>query len=285
MYKNILLCTDGSPLADVAAEYAIRLAKQLGGRVTALYVIDVRILEGPLLADFSGALGAQPYAALLPRIEQIQREKAEAILKAVSSRCAAQGVQSEAVHRTGSLVGTMLHYETNADLVVLGQRGEHARWSEAMLGSTVERMVRASVKPCLVAPDRFRPIRHVLLACDGSAESNKSLRAGIDLAVKLQVEATIVTVCQNENKDAASEILQQAHQRAIDSGLTAHAQLEHGNAETQILKLCERIGADLIVMGAYGHTRIRELILGSTTSHVLRKAQVPVLLTRNLSQG
>jgi nucleotide-binding universal stress UspA family protein len=285
MYQNILLCTDGSPAADVAAEYAVCLAKQLGGRVTALYVTDVRILEGPLLADFSGALGAQPYSALLPQFEQIQREKADAILKAVSSRCAAQGVKSEVIRETGGLVGTMLDHETDADLVVLGQRGEHARWSEGMLGSSVERMVRASVKPCLVTSDRFRPIKHILLAHDGSAESTKALRAGIELAVDLGAELTVVTVCQRDNEETASKILQQAHRQAVEKKLAAHAQLEHGNAEAEILKLCERIGADLIVMGAYGHTRIRELILGSTTSHVLRKAQVPVLLTRNLGRS
>jgi nucleotide-binding universal stress UspA family protein len=281
MYKNILLCTDGSPAADVAADCAIDLAKKLGGHIIALHITDIRILEGPLLADISGALGAQPYSALLPQLEQIQRDKADAILKAISKRCADQGVDHEVAHETGSLVQTMLDYERRADLVVLGQRGEHAPWSEGMLGSSVERMVRASVKPCLVTSDRFRPIKHILLAHDGSAESTKALRDGIALAADLGVEVTIVTVCQRDNEEAASKLLQQAHQQALDSKLTAHAQLGHGNAETEILKLCEEIDADLIVMGAYGHTRIRELILGSTTSHVLRKATVPVLLTRS----
>jgi nucleotide-binding universal stress UspA family protein len=280
MYKNILLCTDGSPGADVAAEHAVGLARRLGGRITALYVTDVRILEGPLLSDISGALGAQPYSALLPQFEQIQREKADAILKSVASRCSAQGVECQTVHETGVLVRTMLQHEANADLVVLGQRGEHAQWSEGMLGSAVERMVRASFKPCLVTADRFRPIQHILLAHDGSAESNKALRAGIDLAIDLHVESTIVTVSQDENEAAASKTLQQARQQALDHKLTVHAELKHGNAETEILKLGDEVKADLIVMGAYGHTRIRELILGSTTSHVLLKATVPVLLVR-----
>lgn len=280
MYKNILLCTDGSPIADVAADYAIHLAKQLGGRVTALYITDVRMLEGPWLSDVSGALGAGAYSALLPQLEQIQREKSDAILKSVSSRCAAQGVACKVAHETGGLVRTMLGYEADADLLVLGQRGEHAKWSEGMLGSGVERMVRASFKPCLVTPDRFRPIQHMLLAYDGSAESNKALRAGLDLAAKLRLKMTIVTVCQRENEDAASKILHEAQQQATDSKLTVQVQLGHGNAETEILRLCEETGADLMVMGAYGHTRIRELILGSTTSHVLQKATVPVLLVR-----
>jgi len=57
-------------------------------------------------------------------------------------------------------------------------------------------------------------------------------------------------------------------------------ELSHGNPEAEILQIRETVGADLIVMGAYGHTRIRELVVGSTTSHVMHKANVPVLLVR-----
>jgi nucleotide-binding universal stress UspA family protein len=281
MYKAILLCTDGSPSAEVAGDYAIWFAQKLHARLHALYITDIRLLEGPWISDLSGALGAQPYAALLPQLQQIQREKAATILQATSKRCADQGVACEVAHETGGLLSTMLEYERRADLVVLGQRGEHAPWSEGMLGSSVERMVRASVKPCLVTSERFRPIKHILLAHDGSTESTKALRAGIALAADLGLEVTIVTVCQRDNEQAASKILNQARQQALDSKLAARAQLEHGNGETEILKLCGSIDADLIVMGAYGHTRIRELVLGSTTSHVLRKATVPVLLTRS----
>jgi nucleotide-binding universal stress UspA family protein len=280
MYKNILLCTDGSPAAEVATDYAIWFARQTGARIHVLYITDVRILEGPLLADLSGALGAQPYPALLPQLQQIQREKAGAILAAAKTRCDDAGVACETAHETGTLVQVMLEQEKRADLVVLGQRGEHAPWLPGLLGSSVERMVRASIKPCLVTPEKFRPVTHMLLAYDGSAESRKALQAGIDLARALRIELTINTVCERETEEAASKALSEALEQANSHKLRAHAQLSHGNAEAEILKHCEKAGADLIVMGAYGHTRIRELILGSTTSHVLRKAAVPVLLVR-----
>jgi nucleotide-binding universal stress UspA family protein len=281
MYKNILLCTDGSPLAEVATDYAVWFAKKLSAHVHALYITDIRLMEGPLLSDLSSALGAQPYSALLPQLQQIEREKAEAILAAARKRCEDTRVAGETAHETGTLVQVMLDYEKRADLVVLGQRGEHAKWSGGMLGSSVERMVRASIKPCLVTPEKFQPIKHMLLACDDSVESNKALRAGIDLAGALGAEVTIVTVCQRETEVAASKALNDAQRQALDHKLKPNAQLIHGNPETEILSQCEKARADLIVMGAYGHTRIREMIVGSTTSHVLRKATVPVLLVRD----
>ncbi len=280
MYKDILLCTDGSPAAEVAGDYAIWFAGKLAARLRALYVTDIRLLEGPWMADLSGALGAQPYAALLPQLERIQSEKASTILAAVEKRCRDAGIVCETAHETGSLMQVMLDHEERADMVVLGQRGEHAAWSAGILGSSVERMVRASAKPCLVTPEKFGQIQHMLIAYDGSEESSKALRAGIALAPALGVKMTITTVAALGSEDASSEILHKAKQLALDSGVTAQLELLHGDPEAQILQVRETVGADLIVMGAYGHTRIRELILGSTTSHVLRKANVPVLLVR-----
>jgi len=280
MYKNILFCTDGSPAADVAGDYAIWLAGKLGAQLHALYVTDVRLLEGPWIADLSGAIGAQPYAALLPQLQQIQREKAATILAAAEKRCRDAGVACETVYETGMLVPVLLDHEQHADIVVLGQRGEHAAWSRGILGSSVEHVARASVKPCLVTPEKFRQVRRMLIAHDGSDESSKALRAGLALAPILGVDVTITTVAALGGEDVASGILEKAKQQAHEAGVEAQVELLHGDPEAEILQVRETVGADLIVMGAYGHTRIRELILGSTTSHVLRKADVPVLLVR-----
>lgn len=280
MYKSILFCTDGSPVADVAGGYAIWFAGKLRARLRALYITDARLLEGPWMADLSGALGAQPYAAFVPQLERIQSEKAATILAAITKRCQDAGVACDTAHETGSLVQIMLDYESRADMVVLGQRGEHAPWTSGMLGSSVERMVRASVKPCLVTPEKFCQIQHLLIAYDGSAESSKALRAGIALAPSLGAKVTITSVSALGGEDAESEILRKAKQQALEGGVDPRLELLHGDPEAQILQVRETVGADLIVMGAYGHTRIRELILGSTTSHVLRKASVPVLLVR-----
>jgi nucleotide-binding universal stress UspA family protein len=210
MYQNILLCTDGSPAADAAADYAIWFGKKLKARLRALYVTDIRLLEGPWIADFSGAIGAQPYSALLPQLQEIQREKATTVLAAVEKRCRDGGVACETSYDTGSLAQVILENEGKADIIVLGQHGEHAPWLAGALGSSVERVVRASVKPCLITPDKFRQIQHVLIAYDGSEESSKALRAGIALAPVLGAKVTITTVAALGDEDAASETLHKA---------------------------------------------------------------------------
>ena len=91
-----------------------------------------------------------------------------------------------------------------------------------------------------------------------------------------------MTGCQSETADAAAQILQDAKVLAQSRGFQPHAQLVNDVAENAILHVAGEMDADLIVMGAYGHTRIREWILGSTTSHVLRKTRIPVWLARGL---
>ena len=118
MYQNILLCTDGSPAADVATDYAIWFGKKLNASLRVLYVTDIRLLEGPWIADFSGAIGAQPYSALLPQLQQIQREKAATVLAAVEKRCRDGGVACETVLR---------HGQSRADHSGQGRKRRHDR--------------------------------------------------------------------------------------------------------------------------------------------------------------
>jgi nucleotide-binding universal stress UspA family protein len=280
MIKSILYCTDGSEYAGVAGDYALWLAQKLSARIAALHVTDVRLLEGPLLADLSGAIGAQPYQALVPQLQEMQRQRAAVILDAVTERCRKAGVPCSTVHRTGSLVENIAEEETRNELVVLGQRGEHAPTLGQFLGSSVERVVRHSIKPCLVTPAKFREIRQVLMAYDGSAQSSKSLQVALGLCQALQLGLDIVTVLPAPPETGVTPPLEDAVRMARDHGIEPFAETLLGHAEQQILECAQRRGSDLIVMGAYGHTRIREMILGSTTSYVVRKSDVPVLLTR-----
>ena len=280
MIKSILFCTDGSEYSSVAGDYAIWLAQKLGARIVALHVTDVRLLEGPLLADLSGAIGAQPYQALVPQLQEMQKQRATVILDAVADRCRKAGVQCSTLHRTGSLAENIAEEETRTELVVLGQRGEHAPTLGQFLGSSVERVVRHSIKPCLVTPAKFREIRWILVAYDGSAHSSKSLQVAIELSQALKLKLDIVTVLPAPPESGVTPPLEDAVRTARDHGIEPSAETLVGHPEEQILESAERRGADLIVMGAYGHTRIRELVLGSTTSYVVRKSDIPVLLTR-----
>lgn len=278
MIKHILAPVDGSPHSEGALEYAIALARSFSAEVEVLNVTDIRALQGPFLKDLSSALGFVAGQDYEPKIEAILRERGAAVLKGSEARCASLGVPCRTVSRLGVVDTLIVEEGKKADLIVMGQRGENAEWGTGLLGSTTEAVVRKSNKPVLVTPASCNEIRNPLMAYDGSLESNKALKVAVEMAAQLGLSLTVLTVQDDEAKgmhilNEAAEFLSGHDVKWSSTHLT-------GKEEEVILQQVKEKGHDLIVMGAYGHGRIRELILGSTTAYVMRRSEVPVLLMR-----
>jgi nucleotide-binding universal stress UspA family protein len=281
MIKSILVCTDGSEYSDVATEYGIHLATRLKARILGLHVLDQRMLDGPLLADISGWIGAQPYAAQVQSFRKLMEEKGEAVIGSFSQKCRSAGLEPETRVKLGHPPSVILEEEARAELVVMGQKGEHAGVIGELTGSIVERVVRHSVKPCLVTPARFSPITRILVAYDGSGHSSKALQEAAELTAALNLPVTAVTVAEGGNRERAEEIsrdavkIMQSHACRQSS-----ARVIEGNASTVIMEAARQEKCDFIVLGAYGHNRIREMMIGSTTTQILSRAKMPVMLVR-----
>jgi nucleotide-binding universal stress UspA family protein len=280
MIRSLMVCTDGSDSAATAGFYGTALAVSLQARLTGCHVLDTRTLEGPLLADISGWLGAQPYGAQVTQIRQLLEHRGRAILEAFAKDSETAGIEATTILRTGHPAHVILAEEACAELIILGQRGEHAEQTGEMIGSTVERVIRHSIKPCLITPATHRPIQRILIAFDGSDVSSKALHEGIELALALSVPLVLLTVAEEHDRDGARRIVEngmtlvRAHE-----GVAAQLVVE-GRPDQVILAQAQELGCDLIVVGAYGHSRIREMILGSTTQNLVARAHCPVLLVR-----
>lgn len=280
MIKSLMVFTDGSDNAQVATCYALDLAKNLRGRIRGAHVLDTRTLEGPLLADISGWLGAQPYGAQVAQFRSLLEQRGQAILEAFDKECEAAGLDAETCLRTGHPARVILEEEAHAELIILGQRGEHAEQTGEMIGSTVERVIRHSIKPCLVTPSTHRSIHRILAAFDGSDVSSKALHEAIELALALAVPLVLLTVAEDQGHEAARAIVEDGMRLVrAHEGVAAQLVVE-GRPDQVILTKAEELGCDLIVVGAYGHSRIREMILGSTTQNLVARAHCPVLLVR-----
>lgn len=278
MIKNILVATDGSAASKVALSCGLWLAKNLGARLSGLHVLDVRALRGPFFRDVSGALGFVPFQNYEPAIEQILEERAKVILQGFVERAAKEGVEAKTASTVGIVPEIIVERGSKADLIVLGQVGEHAEWHRGMMGNTTESVVRQSSRPVLVVPDEFREIHRILVAYDGSTHSAGALHLGCELGAELHspIRALIVT----DDEVEAATLSAEASDYIDPFPVSSEIRLASGNPEEVILELADSCDADLIVMGAYGHGRIRQFILGSTTAYVIRKSRVPVLLAR-----
>ncbi|MCB4824232.1 universal stress protein [Roseicella aerolata] len=281
---GILACTDGSIYADSVYDHAAWAAQQLGGAVVqVLHVLDRATAETP--ADRSGTLGFDASEELLRELAELDAargrvaiRRARVLLAAAEARLKAAGVAEVVLtQRHGSLVETVTEFEAGADLIVIGKRGEAADFAIGHLGANLERVVRASARPVLVASRAFRPIRRFLIAYDGGPAALKAVDFAARQAALRGLECHLVTVAP---QGGAGAILDQPAELLRRGGLTVTAQTLHGEPEQAIAAHVGAVEIDLLVMGAYGHSRIRTLLVGSTTTAMLRACRIPVLVFR-----
>jgi nucleotide-binding universal stress UspA family protein len=280
MVKSILIPTDGSDYGKTAIAYGISIARKLNARLTGLHVVDIRLMQGPVFTDISGSIGLPPYQELLPVIESGLDAKAETILNDFREQCEAAGIHPETKKVVGVIDETIIEEgRTCCDWVLLAQRGEHFHLDGgAILGSTAQSVVRRSGKPVLVTPEHFREIKTMALAYDGSTPANNALKLAAELSQQAAWPLSIVIITDDEALGAKRA--QKAKDFLTPLTIDSTVIIRKGKEDKELLRFIREGSADLLVMGAYGHNRLRELLLGSTTSSVIRKSTIPVLLTR-----
>jgi nucleotide-binding universal stress UspA family protein len=278
MIGTLLAAVDASEHGARGVDHALFVARVFGSRIQALSVLETKKIEGPLLRDYLATVGLAPGLDYCQKVERFLDMKAKEILSDFGNRCAAGRIPFEAEVLRGIPSRAILERSASTDLIIIGQRGENADWQGETLGGCVQAVVRASQRPILVTPRRYRPIDRALVAYDGSEHARDALDLAADIARRTQLFFTVLTAGGGEALDEGRrrEVAERigpnppAYDLAVARGEPWHA----------ILESAANLDCQLIVMGAYGHSRIRELIIGSTTEQVLRKTKLPVLLSR-----
>lgn len=282
---TILACTDGSTYAPSIYQHAAWAAHRLTTGVEILHVINHH-REHSQTHDLTGAIGFDASAELtteLASLEEVQgrvaRIKGKAILEDGRQQLAAAGIMGvTTTQRHGTLVETLAELEPRAELVVVGKSGTHAVLAPGQVGGHLENLIRISIRPVLVAERAFKPIQRFLIAFDNSPSARKAVDYVANSPLLHGLECQLVTVGL---KGAAHETaLNEAREQLARAGYTADAQLLPGKAATVIADQIKSANIDLLVMGAYGHSQIREFFVGSTTTKLVRTSLVSVLMFR-----
>ena len=283
--SKILALIDGSIYSQSVCDHAAWAARGTNASVEVLHVLGRRDVSS-VPANLSGNLDMDTRDALLAELASLDEQKAKlaqkrgrAILDDARARLRDAGVTEVSTKfRNGDLADTVLEFEADADLVVIGKRGEAADFATLHLGSNLERVVRASRKPVLVASRAFQPIARMLIAFDGGASAMKAVDQIALSPVFAGLECRLLTV--GEDTPAARKRLDDAVAVLAGAGFSVQADIVPGQPETVIAATVETDGFDLLVMGAYGHSRIRSLIIGSTTTEMIRSCKIPIMLFR-----
>lgn len=284
--NQIYACIDGMPAAQAVVDWAAWAAQRLGAPLHLLHVLDEPTAMPPV-GDFSGALGygaqellQQQLSTLDEQRGAIEREAGHHVLERAGEYARAAGAAqvAEGMHY-GSLVDVLLGLEDHTRLVVVGEHYRASTPRKIYLSHHVERVVRSIQRPVLVAtvapfaaPERF------VVAFDGSATARKTVDM-VAASPLLQGLPALVAMVAPDTPEA-QQALQEAQAVLHSAGFAVETRLLTGDPEQALPDLLQTQGNALLVMGAYGHSRIRQLIVGSTTTALLRLSPVPVLVLR-----
>ena len=282
MTDKIIALVDGSIYSKSVCENAIWIASRTGAPVELIHVLGRRETSS---SDLSGTIALGARTALLEELSALDEQRAKlaqkkgrAILEDAQAILAEAGIEASVKLRNGDLLETVEEAEKQASLVLIGKRGEAADFAKLHLGSNLERIARSAIRPVYVAARTYRPVSRVLIAYDGGPSALRAVEhvarsrmfAGLDIHLLMVAPDT----AENRRKlDGAKAVLSAG-------GFDAGTELLSGQPDKRISQHVESENMDLLVMGAYGHSRIRSMIIGSTTSEMIRACKIPVMLFR-----
>lgn len=284
MTEKIIALVDGSIYSESVCHHAAWIAQRTAAPVELIHVLGRR--EAPEKSDLSGAIRLGARTKLMEELAELDAQRAKlvghrgrAILEDARAIVDRDGVTEITTRlRHGDIVEAIGEIEGEARVIVIGKRGEAADFAKGHLGSNLERIVRAAHRPVFVAARAFKPIESVLVAYDGGRSAMKAVDHISRSSFFAEMPVTVVTV-GNETPEVTKG-LADAKALLAAAGIEAQTRIVPGQPEEELGKMVEADGFDMLVMGAYGHSRIRSLVIGSTTTAMMRSCKVPVLLLR-----
>jgi nucleotide-binding universal stress UspA family protein len=282
--SKIIVCVDGSDYQQSICDLSSWVNKNTNFQISLLHVAvphDGVEAKG----NFSGSIGLGAAGGLLEELSEqdeahgkMEQHKGEEILDNASKSLSINNVQDiQRVHRRGTLIQTVSELESEAKLIVIGKKGEENH--PTRIGANLEGVIRNTSKPLLLATRNIKPIKKFLIAYDGSEAANKALEYVISSKLLKDLDCHILKVEQKTGK--AIETLTQAELKLSKAGFKVTSSLKaSGSIQDIVLSYVKENDIDLLVIGAYGHSKIRNFIMGSTTTALISKAEIPTLLFR-----
>lgn len=279
---KVVACIDGiGALSEAVCDTAAWASAKLQAPLCLLHVLDRREFPMDDEAPLSGTIGLGAREALLRELAELDarraklaREQGRMMLAAALERAQADDAfEPSTMQRHDDFVATLQEQQPDTRLLVLG-KGSHGD----ALGMHIEPTIRALHRPILLTDTALVDPKRFLIAFDGSATSRKALQMVADSPLLRGLACSLILVGPS-TFDTRKE-LEGAEQQLVSAGFEVNTLLVAGEADEVILQHLASEKADLLVMGAYGHSRIRQLLVGSTTSTLVRRCNRPLLLLR-----
>lgn len=279
--SKVFACIDGTDVTPVVCDYAAWAAKRTDTELQFLHVLEKS--EFPDKSNLSGNIGMGAREALLDELASLDAkrsrlalEQGRIMLASAEERAATAGVKDASVlQRHGNLIETLEELEADISLLVLGKHSEHL---SEHVGSRLESLIRVMHLPMLITNETFVEPQHIMIAFDGSETTRKCVEYVAQNPLFNGLPCHLVSI--GGDTTATQQQQTWASEQLDKNAITVTRAIIQGEPEHVLTQYQAEHNIDLLVMGAYGHSVIRRLLVGSTTTSIIRDTAIPVLLLR-----
>ncbi len=273
--KNILVHIDHSESCKHRVNAAIDMAKKNNARLSALFIVPDYFVPSYVEAQIS--------ADVITQINDQAIERARETMSVIKKQITDTGLAVDAFIEDGNLIGILSDYSFYSDLLILGQ--SQSDDADNLSESLADHLVIEGGAPCLVIPYVGTPQtlgKRVMVAWNESRESARALKDALPILTQAD-KVTVLFIKQkshNEEHTAIQKKVMLAYlaDHDIDAEISICIDNHLDAGDTMIAEAIDNDN-DLIVMGAYGHSRLREMVLGGATRHLLKQMTVPVFIS------
>ncbi|MBZ2167494.1 universal stress protein [Marinobacter sp. F4216] len=282
--QRVVACIDGSRAAPAVCDYASWACRHMQAPMTLLHVLDEE--RFPAEPDLAGNIGLGSREQLLEELAELDRKRAKLALEhghnmldEAERRVRDSGVEDISKRqRHDDLTASLLALESETRLLVMGLHGESSSDRDIHIGSQLETVIRSVHRPILLVPDEFIAPKSAMLAFDGSVTALKGVEILANSPVLKGMPLHLVMIGADTNDQW--EQLKKARKMLDPLGSDITMAIRAGDVEPALHEYQQEHDIDVLVMGAYGHSRIRQFLVGSTTTQMLKTATTPLVILR-----
>ena len=279
--NRVIACIDSSPCIDAVAEAAVWVAKQTQRELVLLQMLDYYPASYHL-GEISGVIGFESNAMLLKELAELEQKQSELaldysnnLLKHISELIEKQyDLTSTKIQEKGDFLEQSFNILKENDVVIIGRVGERAAEKNKPIGSNVENFIRGANCTVITVGEHFEPPKRFIFAYEYSPTCQKMMQriAQSDLLKKLQCHLLYV--------GDHPEMLAEPEKYLKNAGLDVIPVYRYGDVAQNILEYQREHDIQLIVLGAFSHSKIHQFFLGSITTTIFRNANVPLLVAK-----
>ena len=276
---------DGSLLSEAVCDYAAWMAKRINAPLKLLHTIDHHHEKAESM-DLSGNFGIDDRDHLLEemteheqQLSKLRIQQGKTLLSTAKNRLLKQeGIDPIPCLQHGGLIESLVEDENSIRALVVGIRGKVHEQQTDKIGAKLEPLIRSLHRPILVVNEAFHEPHNIMIAYDGSEAAEKAVAMVASSPLYTGLTCHLVCVRKKQTDDNLLDLAAQKLRNGEDKKIITSRLL--GKAEQELCEYQNSHNIDMTIMGAFSHTRIHDLLLGSFTVKMLVNTKKPLLLLR-----